>query len=57
MTATIIHLDGRTVRIIAERKLDIPRRQSFAWVTGARAYAERLNEERGWPIEGKRGQE
>ena len=45
-------IDGAVVRIIAEAgvKLDIPRRQSFAWSKNAEAYARSLAAERGWKV-------
>ena len=51
MNATI-EIDGCTVRVVTEPglKLDVPRRQGFAWAKNARAYAEALSAAHGWPI-------
>jgi hypothetical protein len=53
----VVIVDGRTVRIVgaADSDIGLPRRQSFAWPTNARKYAEQLSVERGWPIEVLRG--
>lgn len=54
-----IIVNGCTVHIVADQgvKLDIPRRQSFAWAKNAEAYGKRLAAERGWPIEARHGEE
>lgn len=53
MAGARIIVAGSIVRIIADdyTKLDVPRRQGFAWPEAARTYAERLSKERGWQIE------
>jgi hypothetical protein len=53
LTGARIIVDGTTVRIIPADgvKLDVPRRQAFAWAKNAQAYAKQLSAERGWPIE------
>jgi hypothetical protein len=47
-----IVLHNCTVRVVVphDAKLDVPRRQGFAWPKNAEAYAKRLSRERGWPI-------
>ena len=52
MAAVSITIEGCTVLLVASpgTKLDIPRRQGFAWSKDAERYAERLSAERGWPI-------
>lgn len=57
MSAPRIVVEGTIVRIIADvgTKLDLPRRQGFAWAKNAQAYAKQLSRERGWPIEEARG--
>jgi hypothetical protein len=54
MIGARIVLNGTEVRILCDdyAKLDVPRRQGFAWPENARDYAEQLSRERGWPIEG-----
>jgi hypothetical protein len=47
-----IIVDGCIVRIIADpdAKLNVPRRQGFAWARNAEAYAQDLAIERGWKL-------
>ena len=53
--APVIVIDGCCVRIIAGEAfaLGIPRRQSFAWPADALEYAQRLAQERDWPIDAR----
>lgn len=55
----LIVVSGTFVRIVGGfDQPDVPpRRQSFAWEADAKAYAERLSRERGWPIEAPDGEE
>jgi hypothetical protein len=54
MAGVRIVVNGTEVRILADdyARVDVPRRQGFAWPENARDFAERLSAERGWPIEG-----
>lgn len=53
VTESRIIVRGNVVHIQADerQRLDVPRRQSFAWPENAEAYAAELNVERGWKIE------